>query len=135
MAKAKFERTKPHVNIGTIGHVDDGKTALAAAAAPKITGTDQGSTDDPTPALSQGTDGLAAAGEGQPSPDTAPEAHATIEQVSDQSQIVLVKGPVGGRWRIGMHFGPEPIEVDCARLTEAQQKALDDPILTIWAKV
>ncbi|MEO0185086.1 MAG: elongation factor Tu, partial [candidate division WOR-3 bacterium] len=27
MAKAKFERTKPHVNIGTIGHVDHGKTA------------------------------------------------------------------------------------------------------------
>ena len=26
MAKAKFERTKPHVNIGTIGHVDQGKT-------------------------------------------------------------------------------------------------------------
>jgi len=31
MAKAKFERTKPHVNIGTIGHVDHGKTALTAA--------------------------------------------------------------------------------------------------------
>lgn len=28
MAKAKFERTKPHVNIGTIGHVDHGKTTL-----------------------------------------------------------------------------------------------------------
>ena len=31
MAKAKFERTKPHVNIGTIGHVDPGKTTLTAA--------------------------------------------------------------------------------------------------------
>ena len=31
MAKAKFERTKPHVNIGTIGHVDHGKTTLTAA--------------------------------------------------------------------------------------------------------
>ena len=31
MAKAKFERTKPHVNIGTIGHVDHGKTVLTAA--------------------------------------------------------------------------------------------------------
>ena len=31
MGKAKFERTKPHVNIGTIGHVDHGKTTLTAA--------------------------------------------------------------------------------------------------------
>ena len=30
MAKAKFERNKPHVNIGTIGHVDHGKTSLTA---------------------------------------------------------------------------------------------------------
>ena len=31
MAKEKFERTKPHVNIGTIGHIDHGKTTLTAA--------------------------------------------------------------------------------------------------------
>ena len=31
MAKAKFERSKPHVNIGTTGHVDHGKTTLTAA--------------------------------------------------------------------------------------------------------
>ena len=31
MAKEKFERSKPHVNIGTIGHVDNGKTSLTAA--------------------------------------------------------------------------------------------------------
>src|ERR671914_439617 len=37
MAKAKFERTKPHVNVGTIGHVDHGKTTLTAA----ITGAAQ----------------------------------------------------------------------------------------------
>ena len=31
MAKEKFERTKPHVNVGTIGHIDHGKTTLTAA--------------------------------------------------------------------------------------------------------
>ncbi|ELR04510.1 hypothetical protein GMDG_09065 [Pseudogymnoascus destructans 20631-21] len=31
MAKAKFERNKPHCNVGTIGHVDHGKTTLTAA--------------------------------------------------------------------------------------------------------
>ena len=31
MAKAKYERTKPHLNIGTIGHIDHGKTTLTAA--------------------------------------------------------------------------------------------------------
>ena len=33
MAKQKFDRSKPHVNIGTIGHVDHGKTTLSAAIA------------------------------------------------------------------------------------------------------
>ncbi len=31
MAKQKFERTKPHVNVGTIGHIDHGKTTLTTA--------------------------------------------------------------------------------------------------------
>ncbi|MDY3869181.1 MAG: GTP-binding protein, partial [Pyramidobacter sp.] len=31
MAKEKFERSKPHLNIGTIGHIDHGKTTLTAA--------------------------------------------------------------------------------------------------------
>src|SRR5215218_5062666 len=32
MAKQKFERTKPHVNVGTIGHIDHGKTTITGAA-------------------------------------------------------------------------------------------------------
>jgi translation elongation factor EF-Tu-like GTPase len=37
MAKEKFVRTKPHVNVGTIGHVDHGKTTLTAAITTKST--------------------------------------------------------------------------------------------------
>jgi len=53
MAKEKFNRTKPHVNVGTIGHVDHGKTTLTAAITmvlaqnnPKITVRDYGSIDN-----------------------------------------------------------------------------------------
>ncbi|WP_221270897.1 GTP-binding protein, partial [Desulfoprunum benzoelyticum] len=31
MSKEKFQRTKPHVNVGTVGHIDHGKTTLTAA--------------------------------------------------------------------------------------------------------
>ena len=41
MAKAKFERNKPHVNIGTIGHVDHGKTSLTAAITKVLAETGQ----------------------------------------------------------------------------------------------
>ena len=45
MAKAKFDRSKPHVNIGTIGHVDHGKTTLTAAISKvlseKVAGNEQ----------------------------------------------------------------------------------------------
>ena len=44
MAKAKFERTKPHVNIGTIGHVDHGKTTLTAAIT-KVLGLKNGNVE------------------------------------------------------------------------------------------
>src|SRR5512132_796223 len=43
MAKQKFERTKPHVNVGTIGHVDHGKTTLTAAIT-KVLGLQGGAT-------------------------------------------------------------------------------------------
>ena len=41
MAKAKFERNKPHVNVGTIGHVDHGKTTLTAAITKVLAGMGQ----------------------------------------------------------------------------------------------
>ncbi|MCG6926234.1 MAG: elongation factor Tu, partial [Acidobacteria bacterium] len=40
MAKEKFDRSKPHVNIGTIGHVDHGKTSLTAAITKVLAGMD-----------------------------------------------------------------------------------------------
>ncbi|MDT8371780.1 MAG: GTP-binding protein, partial [Gammaproteobacteria bacterium] len=43
MSKEKFERTKPHVNVGTIGHVDHGKTTLTAAIT-KVMAEQQGGT-------------------------------------------------------------------------------------------
>ena len=44
MAKAKFERTKPHCNIGTIGHVDHGKTTLTAAITKVLSARVEGNT-------------------------------------------------------------------------------------------
>ena len=61
MAKEKFERTKPHVNIGTIGHVDHGKTTLTAAI---------------TKVLSQ-TEGCKASFEDYADIDKAPEERET----------------------------------------------------------
>src|SRR3546814_4669941 len=46
MAKAKFERTKPHCNIGTIGHVDHGKTSLTAAISKVLAETGGGAAVD-----------------------------------------------------------------------------------------
>ena len=40
MAKENFERTKPHVNVGTIGHVDHGKTTLTAAISKVLSDAD-----------------------------------------------------------------------------------------------
>ncbi|MFA7527010.1 MAG: GTP-binding protein, partial [Ottowia sp.] len=46
MAKAKYERSKPHVNVGTIGHVDHGKTTLTAALATVLSKTYGGDAKD-----------------------------------------------------------------------------------------
>ena len=46
MAKEKFSRNKPHVNIGTIGHVDHGKTTLTAAISAVLSVRDGGAMMD-----------------------------------------------------------------------------------------
>ncbi|PTB88889.1 elongation factor Tu, partial [Pseudidiomarina aestuarii] len=46
MAKEKFNRVKPHVNVGTIGHVDHGKTTLTAAITTVLAKTYGGSAKD-----------------------------------------------------------------------------------------
>jgi len=46
MGKEKFQRTKPHVNVGTMGHVDHGKTTLTAAIT-KVLGMEGGAEVDP----------------------------------------------------------------------------------------
>ncbi|MCP3990801.1 MAG: elongation factor Tu, partial [bacterium] len=43
MAKEKFERNKPHVNVGTMGHIDHGKTTLTAAITKVLSETVSGS--------------------------------------------------------------------------------------------
>ena len=45
MAKAKFERSKPHVNIGTMGHIDHGKTTLTAAITKVLAESGEGGTE------------------------------------------------------------------------------------------
>ena len=46
MSKEKFVRNKPHVNIGTIGHVDHGKTTLTAAIVAVLSGKNKNLTDE-----------------------------------------------------------------------------------------
>ena len=53
MAKEKFERSKPHVNIGTIGHVDHGKTTLTAAISKTL--SENASAASPSPSLTSST--------------------------------------------------------------------------------
>ncbi|MCP5024688.1 MAG: elongation factor Tu, partial [Actinomycetia bacterium] len=44
MAKEQFERTKPHANVGTMGHIDHGKTTLTAAITKVLSDANPGST-------------------------------------------------------------------------------------------
>ena len=44
MAKAQFERNKPHVNVGTMGHIDHGKTTLTAAITKVLSDSDPDNT-------------------------------------------------------------------------------------------
>ena len=47
MAKEVFERTKPHVNVGTIGHVDHGKTTLTAAISGTVSSSNREAYEEP----------------------------------------------------------------------------------------
>lgn len=107
----------------------EGQTQPAAAASP-APGAETG---PQTPAT--GNEGAAEAGEATavaaPAEATAPTGDAALKPVSAEA-FVLIKGPPAGRRRIGRLFGPEPVEVNLAELTEAEQKALcDDPLLTV----
>ena len=46
MAKEKFDRSKPHVNVGTMGHIDHGKTTLTAAITKVLSETSGGESTD-----------------------------------------------------------------------------------------
>src|SRR5881275_2641700 len=75
MAKAKYERTKPHVNVGTIGHIDHGKTTLTAAIT-KVLGLKGG-------AEFRAFDSI----------DNAPEERARVEYETDKRHYAHVDCP------------------------------------------
>ena len=66
MSKAKFDRTKPHVNIGTIGHVDHGKTTLTAAITKVLEGQGLGDVH----IVRRGSEGVRVAGTPRRDEDT-----------------------------------------------------------------
>jgi elongation factor Tu len=78
MARAKFERTKPHVNIGTIGHVDHGKTTLTAAITMTLAALGQ--------ATAKGYDEIDAAPEERERGITINTAHVEYETNARHSQ-------------------------------------------------
>src|ERR1700687_390315 len=74
MAKGKFERTKPHVNVGTIGHVDHGKTTLTAAIATVLSSKFGGE--------AKAYDQIAAPPEEKPRDTTTNTAHVEAESAT-----------------------------------------------------
>ena len=52
-----------------------------------------------------------------------------------KSGVMVVRGPARGRWRAGRHFGPQPVEIPLAELTQAARKAIEgDPVLSVEVK-
>ena len=76
MAKAKFERNKPHCNVGTIGHVDHGKTTLTAAMT-KVLGGD--GLDGDVDRLRPGCQGVGEPGPSRPARSDDCDGHVEYE--------------------------------------------------------
>ena len=91
MAKAKFERTKPHVNVGTIGHVDHGKTTLTAALT-KVS-ADEGVGDE-VRAVRRGGEGVGVAGAAgrDQDPDDRDEPRGVRDARSGTTRTWTVRG-------------------------------------------
>ena len=77
MAKAKFERNKPHCNIGTIGHVDHGKTSLTAAIT-KVLAETGGATFTTTPTSTRRRKSASAASPSRPLTSSMRPTRATM---------------------------------------------------------
>ena len=85
MAKEKFERNKPHVNVGTIGHVDHGKTTLTAA----ITKVQGAAVDSATSIKLQKS--VSAASPSQPHTLSMRPTHATTHTSTAQATLTMLR--------------------------------------------
>jgi elongation factor Tu len=77
MARQKFERTKPHVNIGTIGHVDHGKTTLTAAITRVLSKNNSPNTNPTTASTAPPKSAPAASPSTSTTPNTRPKTATT----------------------------------------------------------
>lgn len=107
--------------------------AEAAATGPETPATGNGG--EAEAGVAQAAPAEADAAVPEPQATSAVGGHPDEFQVtvpSDARHVVLVKGPAKGRWRAGRLFGPEPVELDVATLTPAEQHAIaNDPELTV----